>query len=414
MRSDLDHHMGALDIDAIVILGDRAENPYRDYVSNRAKAHGMIIKKRGHEAVFVVNGMEVDEAKKSGLHVKTAYDFGFAELYEKYAADLETLRREMLLNYFHQLEISGQVAFYGVADVGETLNTLLILQNSGLPITMVTGKRASMLFNSVMDTKDEHELTALREVGRKTSHVVRQVWDYLSSHRAEKEGPNARVLNKDGQPLTIGHVRAYIRGLQTQVGLIDAEGFIFAQGRDAGVPHSHGEDGDELRTGQTIVFDYYPRDLETGYFHDMTRTWSLGCLPDEEAKSAFDDVWFIFQKTRDAMRIGELTNTYQLMTLDFFEERNHPTLRAKPGTNDGYVHSLGHGIGLNIHEAPYFREKSTDYTLMGGHVFTIEPGLYYPERGYGIRIEDTVYLDHEGNLHTLTDFPYDLVLPLNG
>jgi Xaa-Pro aminopeptidase len=77
------------------------------------------------------------------------------------------------------------------------------------------------------------------------------------------------------------------------------------------------------------------------------------------------------------------------------------------------VHSLGHGLGLNVHEAPRLSDKSSD-TLAPGNVFTIEPGLYYPERGLGVRIEDTVYFDETGTLHTLTNFPYDLVLPLKG
>ena len=79
------------------------------------------------------------------------------------------------------------------------------------------------------------------------------------------------------------------------------------------------------------------------------------------------------------------------------------------------THSLGHGVGLNVHEKPW-SGKPDDPTniLKPGSVFTIEPGLYYPEKGYGIRLEDTWYLDSQGNFSKFVDFPMDLVLPVRG
>jgi Xaa-Pro aminopeptidase len=165
-----------------------------------------------------------------------------------------------------------------------------------------------------------------------------------------------------------------------------------------------------LQVGRAIVFDYFPRLSENGYFHDMTRTWVLGRAP-VAVQRAYDDVMGIFHKVMKSLKVGQPGSKYQEMTLDFFEERGHPTQRSHPGTMKGYVHSLGHGLGLNVHEAPglsvYSKAK-----LAPGNVVTVEPGLYYPELGYGVRVEDTVYFDAKGKLHNLTDFPYDLVLPL--
>jgi Xaa-Pro aminopeptidase len=100
------------------------------------------------------------------------------------------------------------------------------------------------------------------------------------------------------------------------------------------------------------------------------------------------------------------------MVCEFFEERGHPTVLHTPGTAEGYVHSLAHGLGLNVHEAPYFPTTFEAYKLQPGNVFTVEPGLYYPDRGYGVRVEDTVYLNEKGELEVLTDCPYDLVVEL--
>jgi len=145
----------------------------------------------------------------------------------------------------------------------------------------------------------------------------------------------------------------------------------------------------------------------------MTRTWSLGRAA-PEVQTAYNDVMSIFYKVMDSLKIGEQTSKYQVMTLDHFEERGHPTQRNKPGTMEGYVHSLGHGIGLNVHESYVIGHRNQGDAFEVGNVFTIEPGLYYPDRGYGVRVEDTVYASPDGRLMTLTDMPKDLILPLRG
>jgi Xaa-Pro aminopeptidase len=80
---------------------------------------------------------------------------------------------------------------------------------------------------------------------------------------------------------------------------------------------------------------------------------------------------------------------------------------------EGYVHSLGHGLGLNIHERPHSRHTVTaDNLLKSGVVVTIEPGLYYPEKGMGFRIEDSYWMRPDGTFELLAEYPYDFVLPM--
>jgi Xaa-Pro aminopeptidase len=80
----------------------------------------------------------------------------------------------------------------------------------------------------------------------------------------------------------------------------------------------------------------------------------------------------------------------------------------------GYVHSLAHGLGLDVHESPgfYGDPKTAKDFLRRGHVITVEPGLYYPERGMGMRIEDAVHIGPEGKPEILATYPLDLVIPL--
>jgi Xaa-Pro aminopeptidase len=86
---------------------------------------------------------------------------------------------------------------------------------------------------------------------------------------------------------------------------------------------------------------------------------------------------------------------------------------STPGALEGYVHSLGHGLGLHVHEMPFSGLTADEKeTLVKGSVFTIEPGLYYPEKGMGVRLEDTYYVSESGTIEKVVDFPMDLVIPI--
>lgn len=410
MKADLDRLMSQYNLDALVVLGDESPNPVRDYLTNRAKAAGQIFKKRGETPVYVVGGMEIDEAAKSGLTVKTFFDFEWASLVKKLGENPDELRREMFFNFFRKLEIKGRVAFYGIAEVNTAARNLIDLQNSDLGIEVVLDIDTSRLLAQAYETKDEHELGALQDTARRACEVVRRTWDFIAGHRATGREVGSTLVNDAGETLTIGGVKRFIRIQEADLNLDNPDGPIFAQGRDAAVPHSHGEDKEALQLGKTIVFDYFPRSADNGYFHDMTRTWCLGFAPEKE-QTGYDQVFEIFKQSCEAIKVGEAYSRYQMMTLDFFEARGHKTQRSHPGTLEGYVHSLGHGIGLNVHEAPGINERSKS-VVQAGNVITIEPGLYYPDQGWGVRVEDAVYVDQQGNLQKLTDFPYDFILPV--
>ena len=98
--------------------------------------------------------------------------------------------------------------------------------------------------------------------------------------------------------------------------------------------------------------------------------------------------------------------------LDFFESLGLPTYRKDPRAMEGYHHSLGHGVGIDIHERPSLSHIQRDDIFQVGNVFSIEPGLYFPERGHGVRVEDLCLIDENGELVSLSPFRKDLVIPL--
>jgi Xaa-Pro aminopeptidase len=131
-------------------------------------------------------------------------------------------------------------------------------------------------------------------------------------------------------------------------------------------------------------------------------------------QQAYDDVLATYKSVMKALRPNEPCRIYQAMTSDMLEARGHPTLRSDPKTNSGYVHTLAHGLGLQVHEAPRFDDVlGNEARLEPGVVVTIEPGVYYPERGYGVRIEDAVWLNPETlKFEVLSRYHKNLVLPV--
>jgi Xaa-Pro aminopeptidase len=240
--------------------------------------------------------------------------------------------------------------------------------------------------------------------------VVGLVAEYLT-------GCNVRddeiLLKEDGTPLTIGDVKGKIALWLAERGAVDVEGCIFSIGRDAGIPHSVGNPDDLLRLGQTIIFDIFPAEAGGGYFYDFTRTWSLGYAT-PEAQRLYDEVRSVYDKVAENLDLNVDFREYQKLTCEEFHKLGHKTSIHDEGVlTDGYVHSLGHGLGLNVHERPWSRHTSSDDNILKpGVVMTIEPGLYYPEKGMGVRIEDSYWVCPDGRIELLAEYPYDFVLEM--
>ena len=114
------------------------------------------------------------------------------------------------------------------------------------------------------------------------------------------------------------------------------------------------------------------------------------------------------------LHVGQHCSTTQKLVNDYLEQQGHNTTRSHPGTNRGYVHTLGHGIGLSVHEHPRLSETaSEDDILQAGMALTIEPGLYYPEHNIGIRVENYVWLNPAtGYPEPIGTFDRELVIPI--
>jgi Xaa-Pro aminopeptidase len=354
--------------------------------------------------------MERDEAAKTGLETRDLPAFPWARYLQEARGD-ESRAQAMRLKAVLETTgfTRGRLGITGRVDFGPWHSTFEALQ-ALLPQVKLDGQAAHQALLDARRTKTGDEITHIRRMGQITTEVVGRVADFLSSQR----GKDGLLVKADGQPVTIGEVKGLINRWLAELGAENPEGTIFAQGRDAGVPHSTGDDNAPLRLGSPIVFDIFPCEAGGGYFYDFTRTWCLGYAPDE-AQALYEDVLSVYRQIMGELQPNMLCRDLQRRTCELFEAQGHPTSCRQAGMREGYVHSLGHGLGLDVHEAPWFRASETNEDrLEPGVVITIEPGLYYPKRGLGCRLEDTVWARPDGTFEVLADFPHDLVLPVKG
>ena len=347
---------------------------------------------------MVVNPMEIEEAAKSGLKSYSFNDFDWGALLTSLGGDIGKATVTFWKRMLQKIELeNGKIGIYGTGTINHYLELIRMVE-AAYPEYKLVGETGMTLFDEAYVTKDPGEIERIKSVAERTSAVWQATWDFIGGHKADGEA----VVKVDGSPLTIGEVKRFVRRELLDRDLED-DAMIFAEGRDGGFPHSRGEADMPLKLGQAIVFDLFPRELGGGYYHDSTRTWSIGYAT-PEVQEAYDQVMDAFEVAEDNFRVNMPAHMLQEAVQDYFESKGHATTRSNPATPVGYVHSLGHGVGLNIHERPSIGHMSKD-TLQVGNVISIEPGLYYPEKGFGVRIEDLCYVDASGALVSLTDFP---------
>ncbi|WP_330179872.1 aminopeptidase P family protein [Nocardia sp. NBC_01503] len=169
---------------------------------------------------------------------------------------------------------------------------------------------------------------------------------------------------------------------------------IVAAGANSAVPH-HRPTEAVLAQGDFVKLDFGA--LVGGYHSDMTRTFVLG-QPSQWQREVYDLVYAAQRAGREALAPGASTRAVDAASRSVIEAAGYGEL---------FVHGLGHGVGLQIHEAPGIAKTGTG-TLLDGVAVTVEPGVYFPGRG-GVRIEDTLVV-RQGGPELLTRTSKDLTV----
>lgn len=247
--------------------------------------------------------------------------------------------------------------------------------------------------------KSEAELEGIRRAQKAAEAGMAAVAGLLA--RAE---PVDGTLHLDGEPLFAEQVRAAMREACAERGAPAPPDVIVASVWQ-GVGHDPGKG--PLPAGLPIQVDLWPRDEASACWADMTRTFVVGGEPAEEVLRQERLVHEVFEKVRAAAKPGMTGRELHALTCDVFEREGYRTQRTGPGEHpmEGFQFSLGHGVGLRVHEDPSLGRAGHD-ELVSGDVLAVEPGLWDREVG-GVRFEDLLLVTDDG-CETLTSYPYDL------
>ncbi|WP_276272119.1 M24 family metallopeptidase [Haloarcula litorea] len=343
----------------------------------------------GETHLLFPRSLEYGRAKREARadSVQRYVDFDHAELVEAHGPD-EAVSHVL-------------ARFLGSYDVDSVavpprfpLKTADGLRTRGIEVTADT----EGVVTEIRATKTDEEIDHVRTAQRANEAAMAAAEELLDAATVADDG----TLEHEGEPLTSERVKEEIEVTLLRHGC-SLDETIVACGGDAADPHDRGSG--PLSADEPIIVDIFPRDKATKYHADMTRTFCVG-EPSDAVREWYDLTERAMAAAFDALEPGVTGEAIHAAVCDVYEEAGHPTLRSDDRTETGFIHSTGHGVGLDVHELPRLSPNGGE--LEPGHVVTVEPGLYDPEVG-GVRIEDLVVVTEDG-YENLTDYEKRLVV----
>jgi len=337
----------------------------------------------------VSTAFEVDRVKEVGIDARPWENYGYDELIESGLSREEIVWKHINLNACRELGITEAL-------VPRSFPTLVSdhLRENG-----ITLEPDHKFFADRRRVKNEAEMAGIRKSQKAAEAAMGAARDLI--FRAE---PANGAVKVDGETLTSERLKAEIRRVFSEHG-VSGDDFIVSHGAQTAIGHELGHG--PIAPNEPIVIDLWPKDPDSACYADMTRTFVVGEAPEELVKY-HGLVKEALDRSLAATKAGVAGSEVYTLVCNLFEENGQRTTLSKaPGEvlEEGFFHGLGHGVGLEVHEAPSLgRGGSGD--LVAGDVVTLEPGLYRPGFG-GCRLEDLVLVTEDG-AENLTHFPYDL------
>ncbi|QLD87547.1 aminopeptidase P family protein [Natronomonas salina] len=382
--SKLDAHLRDSGVDGYLIEAD-GEAPDQRYLSGFTAPDPFVTLYTG-EVHLLVSALEYGRAKRNARAdgVERHSDYDHRAKVEEYGPTEGGHRTLAAFLDAHDVEsVSAPTDFpLGTADGLRDLGVEVRADHDGV-------------VGDIRATKTDEEVEHVRAAQKANESAMARAEELLAAATVD-DG----TLVHDGEALTAERVKQEIEIELLRHGCALDE-TIVACGADAADPHDRGSG--PLSADQAIIVDIFPRSKETGYYADMTRTFCVG-EPSETIAEWYDLTLEAQTAALDAIAAGVSGSEVHGAVCDVYEDAGQPTLRADETTETGFIHTTGHGVGLDIHESPRLSEQ--DNELRAGHVVTVEPGLYDPNVG-GVRIEDLVVVTEDG-YENLTDYEKSL------
>jgi Xaa-Pro aminopeptidase len=311
---------------------------------------------------------------------------------------------------FHELLESGlprhEVMYELMARACEELGVREAAVDPEFPVALADRLRGDGLVLT-----PDHDLAARRRAkspavleGIRRAQTAAEAGMAAAAALLRRAEPVDGTLRVDGAPLTAEAVRAALRDACAEHGALAPPDVIVASVWQ-GFGHEPGSG--PLPAALPIQVDLWPRDERSSCWADMTRTFVVGGEPPEEVRKQERLVREALERARESARPGITGRELHAQTCEIFEGAGYRTQRTGPGddSSEGFQFSLGHGVGLEVHEEPSLGQAGRD-PLVPGDVLAVEPGLWQRDVG-GVRYEDLLLVTGDG-CETLTDYPYEL------
>jgi Xaa-Pro aminopeptidase len=376
------------DADAFLMVSESEHNADMYYATGFL-AYDSFIYLNSKSEKLLVSDMELGRARKESRikEVLPTSKYGIMEKLKKHK-DADTAYCEMLCEFLN----------------AEKLKRIAVPYNFPVQLADCTRKEGFEVmpvkspFRDMREVKKENEIKAIETAQRAGENALAEALTAIRNAKIKRG-----ILWQEDSPLKTEDVRAIIETKLLTLGC-EAADIIIACGKGSADPHWKG--GGELRANENIVIDMVPRSKKERYYSDMTRTVMRG-EPNDELKDMYSAVLDSQTAAIKKIKAGVAGSEIHNIVCDILEERGYETSRGKSGEfTEGFIHSTGHGVGLDIHEGPNLSESGKE--LKAGSVVTVEPGLYYRKTG-GVRLEDVVVVTRSG-CKNLTMFEKNLVL----
>ncbi|RPI37936.1 MAG: aminopeptidase P family protein [Methanoregulaceae archaeon] len=333
-------------------------------------------RRKGEKGTIIISQMEVGRATREGITaVITRAEAKLPEIVKK---EKDPYRATAQM-------IAGQVG-----------KKILVPPNFPVALANALGEFCSVTVDkgtvvSMRAKKTRPEIRCMKNV-QTVAQTAMEHAATLIRHASVKKG----ILHVDGKPLTAEFIKYTMHCILLEHGCC-AEDTIVSCGEDTAIPHMTGTG--PLRSDEPIIIDLFPVHEKSGYYADMTRTFVKG-EPSQEILEMYTALREAKQLAISRIKSGVDGAELHQLVVDYFKERGYDS------DTRGFVHNLGHGVGLQVHELPTVGPSGKP--LEAGNVITIEPGLYYPGTG-GVRLEDIGAVTAKG-FDNFTSFPEDLVI----
>ncbi len=374
--------------DALLIFSNSQKDANMFYVTEfLAPDPFLFLKRVSEDPIIIVNDMEFERAKEESIinDVRSYSDYNYKKMM-KSAIDpnfsaiqfiSKVVQRELDKNSRICVPINFPL---GVADV---------LRSEDLTLDPMLG-----VLEKARETKDRKEIETIKEIQKVNEKITSDAINLI----ANSEIGSNKTLLKNGKPLTVGTIKTFFGQKLLKNGCIIEEDIIISCGSKSSNPHYLGRPEDKLKADQPIILDIYPLSIQKRYWTDMTRTIVKG-KASNKIKHMFETVFEAKNSSLDAIKAGALGSEIYDVCCDIIEKSGYQTMRNEKKVNNGMNHSLGHGVGLQIHENPRMNEFATS-PLKEHAVVTVEPGIYNWKIG-GVRLEDIIEITKNG-LNNLT------------